>query len=343
MHFGFSIGATIAPLMLGIATQENSGESLTPSNGTATADTTSSGSGSFSLVFIGVSVGFIVAAASLLVLTSPPRPQSKQHADHVLEESQLASEPHEVQLEQINVSADINHGDSPDSPPVASSALNAEEPASPAPVEAKTVPALPAKAQWMLTFAAATVLFLYVGAEIAFGTYITSYAVLKLGMPESEAQYLAAVYWGALTAGRGCSIVLSVLVRPQILLMASIGISAIFATLFAVLPLSGPALWVVTVCFGFCMSPQYPSTFTFVNGLITMSAKHATVCSILVGLGAWLLPFIVAVSMGDTNTTDEVGPAFASTFTGIVAGGCCCNFLVILWMTRYASRLGRTS
>jgi hypothetical protein len=339
MHLCFSIGATAAPLMLGIATQESADKShahAVSNNTTADANELPNGASGFTLIYGGLSLGFIIAVVLLLAITSPARPQAACIPIPVPETDEpgdisVAAEQTEVQMEDTELLAN----------PIDDSNVRTTK-ASPASAVAMddvcVVPALPAKTTWTLTFAAAAILFCYAGAEISFVTYITSYAVLELRMPESDAQYLAAVYWGALTAGRGFSIFLSVLVRPQLLLMASIGLSASIGLAFAVLPKSGSGVWLITVCFGLCMAPQFSSCFTFVNNITALSAKHATVCSVCVGLGGWLLPFLVAVSMGNTNTAEGIGSAFPIAFTGIIAGAGCCNMLLILWMAWYVAR-----
>jgi FHS family Na+ dependent glucose MFS transporter 1 len=45
-------------------------------------------------------------------------------------------------------------------------------------------------------------LFLYVGAEASYGSWISTYAYKVYGMPEDDAAYLTSMFWLAMTAGR---------------------------------------------------------------------------------------------------------------------------------------------
>ena len=69
----------------------------------------------------------------------------------------------------------------------------------------------------------ALLLLFYVGAEVAFGGWIYTYAVALDLSDVTTAAYLTSAFWGALTVGRLLAIPLATRFRPRSILFAAVG------------------------------------------------------------------------------------------------------------------------
>ncbi len=88
-----------------------------------------------------------------------------------------------------------------------------------------------------------TFFFLHVAAEASFGGWIYTYALRRGLADEAGAAYLTAAYWGALTAGRLLSILLSARVRPRTLLAGGLVGALASLAMIAARPADATALW----------------------------------------------------------------------------------------------------
>ena len=87
-------------------------------------------------------------------------------------------------------------------------------------LEQKTTPKL-------VTFVAliCVFFFLYVGAEVVTGVYLTTFAVKSsLHTTKAEGAYVNAVFWGTFTAGRFLSIFLAIYLNPLSTMLLSFGL-----------------------------------------------------------------------------------------------------------------------
>ena len=67
--------------------------------------------------------------------------------------------------------------------------------------------------------------FLYVGAEVVMGVYLTTFAVKSLlNTTKAEGAYVNAIFWGTFTAGRFLSIFLAIFLNPLNTMILSFGL-----------------------------------------------------------------------------------------------------------------------
>jgi len=83
------------------------------------------------------------------------------------------------------------------------------------------------KLEWGLIMYCGTFLFLYVGCEVGMGGYIFTYAVEKMKMTESLADYLTSAYWGSFAVGRLLAVFITIKVSASTMMMSSFIGSAI--------------------------------------------------------------------------------------------------------------------
>ena len=106
--------------------------------------------------------------------------------------------------------------------------------------------------------------FFYVGAEAGFGGWISTYVLdEKLTVRTSDAAFIAAIFWAALTGGRVLAIPLAVVLTATTMLRIQLMLSAVGAILVVMIaPESYAAACVASAIFGFALSSIFPLAMT---------------------------------------------------------------------------------
>src|SRR4030095_11498575 len=100
---------------------------------------------------------------------------------------------------------------------------------------------------YAIVIIAALFLFFYVGAEVAFGGWVYTYAVtLKLTGP-AEAAYLTSAFWLSFTIGRLVSIPLATRLQPRPTLLVTLFSCLAITALLILVPGSNLVLWLVAI------------------------------------------------------------------------------------------------
>lgn len=137
--------------------------------------------------------------------------------------------------------------------------------------------------------------FIYLGTEISFGGWISTFAVsLKLG-DEATAAYLASVFWSALTFGRLIAVPLSVKLKPRTLLIGDL-ILALFG--FGIIGFGGNsygATLVGTLVVGASFASIYPTMFSFAGNRLNVSGRIAGFFVMGGSFGSMLFPFLAGL------------------------------------------------
>lgn len=156
-----------------------------------------------------------------------------------------------------------------------------------------------------------TFFFLYVGAEAAYGGWITTYVLEKnITDSKSHAAFSAAIFWAFLTAGRLAAILLAVYFTPTLMMRVQLAISLVGAML--VVTIASTTLTNVMICsaiFGLGLSSIYPLAMTLVNDWgYVVDGNTITVFVIGSCLGDALVPMFVGIAMhsGIDSTPDAM-------------------------------------
>jgi len=138
-----------------------------------------------------------------------------------------------------------------------------------------------------------TFFFLHVAAEASFGGWIYTYALRRGLADEAGAAYLTAAYWGALTAGRLLSILLSARVRPRTLLAGGLVGALASLAVIAARPADATALWLGAAGMGLCIGPMFATTVLLAER--RMPITGATTAWFFVGssCGVMTVPYII--------------------------------------------------
>jgi len=135
-------------------------------------------------------------------------------------------------------------------------------------------------------------LFLYVGAEVAFGGWIYTYA-LTLGLADATmAAYLTSAFWGSLTLGRLVSIPLARFKPATVLLADMLGCVA-GASVVLLAGQRVPLILLGSFVFGFSMASIFPTLITFAGSLMAITGKVTGWFLVGASAGGMTVPWLI--------------------------------------------------
>ncbi len=136
-------------------------------------------------------------------------------------------------------------------------------------------------------------IFLYVGAEISFGGWISTYAVaLGLATPAAAA-YLTSGFWGALTVGRLLAIPLAARFRPRTILLVDLLGCMAAVGLILVYPASITVAWVGSIGAGLFMASVFPTTLSLAERRMPITGQVTSWFFVGASLGSMTVPYII--------------------------------------------------
>jgi len=183
----------------------------------------------------------------------------------------------------------------------------------------------PARIHYPLVIAAGLFLFFYVGAELAFGGWIYTYAVTLNLASAAGAAYLNSGFWLSFTIGRLLSIPLAIRFQPpQVIWVASLSCLAALALLIA-FPSSSTVLWIVVIMIGFFMAPMWATGFNLAGQSLNLTARLSSLVLLGDSFGGMILPWLVGQVLG------QIGPA---ALAYLVFGSLACNLVAFVSMLR---------
>ena len=132
-------------------------------------------------------------------------------------------------------------------------------------------------------------IFVYVGAEVSIGTFLTNYIADTLKINVQGANTFVAFYWGGMLIGRLLGAVVLKLLKPSAVLSAS-AILAILLILVSVNSSEHVAVWSM-IAVGFCNSIMFAIIFSLsVNGLGKFTTRASGLLSTAI-VGGAIIPF----------------------------------------------------
>lgn len=130
-------------------------------------------------------------------------------------------------------------------------------------------------------------LFLYVGAEVSIGTFLTNYIADRLSISDHSANFYLSLYWGGMLVGRFVgAYFLKYFASNRILTVISI--VAIFLIIMSLSTGGYISVWMM-VCVGLCNSIMFATIFSLaVNGLGSMTTRASGLLSTAIVGGAFI-------------------------------------------------------
>ncbi len=143
-----------------------------------------------------------------------------------------------------------------------------------------------------IIISSALFLFFYVGAEVAFGGWVFTYAVTLNLAGAAEAAYLTSAFWGSFTIGRLISIPMATRLTAQKTILASLGGCLVLLAGAILLPGSNAILWVLAVGLGLFMAPIWPTGYTLAGQSVKFTARVSGMILLGDSLGGMVLPWL---------------------------------------------------
>jgi FHS family Na+ dependent glucose MFS transporter 1 len=176
-----------------------------------------------------------------------------------------------------------------------------------------------ARVYYPMVISAALFLFFYVGAEIAFGGWVYTYAVtLKLASTVGAA-YLTSGFWLSFTLGRLLSIPLAIRFTPSQIVLVGLGSCLFILAMVIIIPDSSVVLWMAALGLGFGMAPLWPTGFTLAGQSLTLTASVSGMILLGDSFGGMVLPWLVGQVMEGTGPRALVYLVFGSLVGNVLA------------------------
>ena len=147
-------------------------------------------------------------------------------------------------------------------------------------------------------------IFMYVGAEVSIGTFLTNYIADTLSIAESKANLYLSFYWGGMLVGRFVGAYFLKLLKEENVLSIVASLAAVLI-LISILSSGELAVWSI-VCVGLCNSIMFAVIFSLsVKGLGKWTTRASGLLSTAIVGGA-----ILSFGMGQVRDHFEWGISF---------------------------------
>ncbi len=155
---------------------------------------------------------------------------------------------------------------------------------------------------WLPVLLFTAFLFLYVGFEVNYGSWVYTYALERGLANETTAAYLTSTFWGALTLGRLISIPLGGRLRPSRLIQSELVFVAISLAAIIIWSNAPVVLWIGSFGLGFGLSAIFPTTITLAEKRMGITGRITGIFMTGAGIGGLIFP--PAIGQG----IEKIGP-----------------------------------
>ena len=164
--------------------------------------------------------------------------------------------------------------------------------------------------------------FLYVGVEIGFSGWITTYAE-GIDLPGANAAtWLNTAFWVSFTLGRLIAVILAKHVRTGVMLGASCALTVVLLAVMALGNGSPTMVWLTTPLIGIAVAPQFATMIAYAEERIVLSGRATSWFVSASGIGGLALPFLIGQlldgSSGAMPITVGIAAAAATAWLLIV-------------------------
>ncbi|XP_028858188.1 sodium-dependent glucose transporter 1 [Denticeps clupeoides] len=146
--------------------------------------------------------------------------------------------------------------------------------------------------------------FWYVGAEVAYGSFIFTYAKDYVHMGQAHAAGLNSVFWGTFAACRGLAIFFAACIYPGTMILLSLAGCTLAALLLTLFSREAAALWSCTALYGAAMATTFPSGISWVEQYTSVTGRSAAMFVVGAALGEMVLPALTGFLLGRPSLRD---------------------------------------
>ena len=158
--------------------------------------------------------------------------------------------------------------------------------------------------------------FIYVGLEVTFGTLIFTASVTgELNFSKPNAAILTSVFWGTFCFMRLFSVTLALLkVRASVMMTMNLSGSLLAATIMVFFPHNATAIWLGAAILGASYASIYPTTMVWLGQNVEATGKATSVVVTGGTLGDTILPAVVGALIAHVSPDSLI----YFTFCGII-------------------------
>lgn len=140
--------------------------------------------------------------------------------------------------------------------------------------------------------------FAYVGAEVAYGSFIFNFAKDYTGMDQYQAAGLNSLFWGTFAACRGLAIFFAACMFPGTMILLSLVGSTVSSLLLCLFSREKVVVWLCTGIYGASMATTFPSGISWLEQYTTVTGHTAAAFVVGAALGEMVLPALLGFLLG---------------------------------------------
>ena len=137
--------------------------------------------------------------------------------------------------------------------------------------------------------------FLYVGAEVGFAGWISTYSITLELTTQTSAAYLTSLFWGSFTLGRLVGIPIATRFQARTILSADLAGCVISLLILLIWPTSPIALVIGTIGTGLSMASIFPTMLIWAERQMHISGKTAGYFFMGAGAGGMFVPLLIGL------------------------------------------------
>ena len=161
--------------------------------------------------------------------------------------------------------------------------------------------------------------FFYVGAEIAFGGWIYTYAITLNLASIVMAAYLNSAFWLSFTIGRLISIPIATRFSPKQVIPTALLCGMLVLILGMMFSSSSTFLWLMVIAYGFCIAPIYANGFTLAGQSMALTGLLTSFILLGDSLGGMVLPSLIGQVIESTSAYSMIYLIFGSLVMTLLA------------------------
>ena len=161
---------------------------------------------------------------------------------------------------------------------------------------------------------------IYVGSEVGYGSYIDTFCTEynSITCSSSTGRYMTSMFWGSLSFGRLCSVLLIKHITPSTMLIWDLIGCMIACVVFILFSDDILYVWIATGIYGFSMASPFPAIFLLAENTVTVTGKLASFMVFGASVGEFVIPYVQGTVMDNIGIATFIGVTFVTSAAMIV-------------------------